>query len=40
MLPKGGTYHPRARYSVYLHVNPHPSFLLVGELWVHLPAGS
>jgi hypothetical protein len=38
MLPKGGTYHPR--YAVYLHVNPHPSFLLVGEFWVHPPAGS
>ena len=38
MQPKGGAYHPR--YSVYLHVNPHPSFLLVGEFWDHLPAGS
>jgi hypothetical protein len=38
MLPKGGTHHPR--YSVYLHVSPHPSFLLVGELWDHPPAGS
>ena len=38
-LPEGGTYHPR--YSVqYLHINPHPSFLLVGEFWVHPPAGS
>ena len=29
MLPEGGTYRPR--YSVYLHINPHPSFLLVVE---------
>ena len=30
MLPEGGTYHPR--YSVYLRVNPHPSFLIVRRL--------
>ena len=26
-------YHPRI--SVYLHVNPHPNLLLVGEFWDH-----
>jgi hypothetical protein len=38
MLPAGDTHY--TRYSLYLHLNPHPSFLLVGEFWVHPPAGS
>ena len=35
MLLKGGTI-----ASMYLHLNPHPNFLLVAEFWVHLLAGS
>ena len=27
-------------YAIYARINPRPNFLLAGEFWVHLPAGS